>query len=476
MSSSFPSLLIQRDRLVPQGDFAVAQAAFLRPSGVMVRALYEQLAARNAGIVAHFYMDAELQGVLTACEWPHIHIADSLAMADRAVKMAEAGVKTVLVLGVDFMSENVRAVLDHAGHADVDVLRVAVDPIGCSLAESAERPAYEDWLRRAGRTPRSLHVVYINTSLVTKARAQVIVPTITCTSSNVVKTLLQADAQLPGVHLWYGPDTYMGDNLVTLLTQLGELPDAAVQSIHPAHTAASVRALVTRLHTFRHGHCVVHHLFGDDVVRRVASEHPDALVTAHLEVPGEMFALGARAQAAGRGVVGSTSDILGFILRQVDAALRIDGPQRLPVVLGTESGMITSIVNAVQRALSDAGRDDVSVEIIFPVAGEAVTVAPGSGLAILPGVAAGEGCSVAGGCATCPFMKMNTLHATLDLLEQLGRAGADVSGYRPRDYTEPVGGRPAAEVGGEPILAMRHFQRTGALPNALVALVAAGQP
>ena len=53
--------------------------------------------------------------------WPHIHISDSLVMADRAVAMAEAGCKAVCVLGVDFMSENVRAILDEAGHRDVQV-------------------------------------------------------------------------------------------------------------------------------------------------------------------------------------------------------------------------------------------------------------------------------------------------------------------------------------------------------------------
>jgi quinolinate synthase len=36
-------------------------------------------------------------------------------MADRAVQMAEAGCKYIAVLGVDFMSENVRAILDQAG-------------------------------------------------------------------------------------------------------------------------------------------------------------------------------------------------------------------------------------------------------------------------------------------------------------------------------------------------------------------------
>lgn len=65
----------------------------------------------------------QVQGVLTsaAASWPHIHISDSLVMADAAVKMAAEGCTSVAVLGVDFMSENVRAILDEAGYRDVQV-------------------------------------------------------------------------------------------------------------------------------------------------------------------------------------------------------------------------------------------------------------------------------------------------------------------------------------------------------------------
>lgn len=64
--------------------------------------------------------------------------------------------------------------------------------IGCSLAEAAEAPAYSAYLAEAARTAApGLHVVYINTSLRTKALAHAQVPTITCTSSNVVQTVLQ---------------------------------------------------------------------------------------------------------------------------------------------------------------------------------------------------------------------------------------------------------------------------------------------
>lgn len=130
-------------------------------------------------------------------------------------------------MGVDFMAESVRATLDSNGLKHVPVYRLAEQKIGCSLAEAAERQAYAAFLHQAAQTEKSLHVVYINTSLVTKARAQETVrgwsvaasfsmyttptmlilahafihmmtqiPTITCTSSNVLQTVLQAFAQV----------------------------------------------------------------------------------------------------------------------------------------------------------------------------------------------------------------------------------------------------------------------------------------
>ena len=64
---------------------------------------------------------------------------------------------------------------------------------------------------------------------------------------------------------------------------------------------------------------------------------------------------------------------------------------------------------------------------------------------------------------------MNSLDATLDVLDGLrvGDASALVS-YEPRKYTETLAGRSVAALGSEPILHMRGFQRTGALPGALI--------
>ena len=131
--------------------------------------------------------------------------------------------------------------------------------------------------------------------------------------------------------------------------------------------------------------------------------------------------------------------------------------------------MVTAIVKAVQTALRQAGRGDVSVEIIFPVAAEAVAAAPDSGLGIIPGVAGGEGCSTAGGCATCPFMKMNDLEALFDVCETVGTERAStLESYQPRKYTETIAGRTVADLGCEPILHMRYFQQNGVLPDTLI--------
>jgi quinolinate synthase len=250
VSEPFPSLVIRADGFSAQGAFAEAQAEYLDPDPELVARLDALLRSRNAGVVAHFYMDPELQGALFASSWPHIHISDSLVMADSAVAMAQAGAREIVVLGVDFMSENVRAILDESDLAEVGCWRVAEAKIGCSLAESAEAPAYAAWLNKAAATPNSLHVVYINTSLRTKANAHHRVPTITCTSSNVVATVLQTFAQEPEAHVWFGPDTYMGQNLARLFTSLSELDDQAIASVHPAHTRESIAALLPRFHYF----------------------------------------------------------------------------------------------------------------------------------------------------------------------------------------------------------------------------------
>ncbi|MSQ82451.1 MAG: hypothetical protein EXR77_05960 [Myxococcales bacterium] len=465
--NDFPSLRITRSNLVAQGAFAESQAAFLEPDRASVERLDAALRLGNVGVVAHFYMDPELQGVLSACSWPHIHISDSLVMADRAVTMAQAGAAAICVAGVDFMSENVRAVLDSAGFAHIPVFRLAASPIGCSLAQAAEAPAYSAFLEQATLTPQSLHVVYINTSLRTKASAHAQVPTITCTSSNVVQTILAAAVALPQAHIWYGPDTYMGENLCVLLDSFAAMPPAEFDLQFPHISQSEVVRLRQRFHPFQQGNCIVHHLFGSAVVEQVKAHYADALLAAHLEVPGEMFALANQAQLHGRGVVGSTSNILEFLAARTSAATR-DGSALVRCVLGTEAGMITAIVRRIQHILQTEG-SELAVEIIFPVAAEAITISGDALLPVVPGPQGGEGCSTAGGCATCPYMKMNSLDALVAVVDRVVASDwVELRRFAVQLRAETLAGRSMVDLGAAPILHMRAFQRSGHLPEALL--------
>ncbi|KAJ6850165.1 quinolinate synthase, chloroplastic-like [Iris pallida] len=485
----FPSLVIGLDGIEAKGSYAEAQAQFLSPDELKIQDLVNVLREKKIGVVAHFYMDPEVQGVLTAAQkqWPHIHISDSLVMADKAVSMAEAGCDYITVLGVDFMSENVRAILDQAGFQKVGVYRMSNEQIGCSLADAAESPAYMRFLQTASRSPPSLHVIYINTSLETKAHGHELVPTITCTSSNVVQTILQAFAQIPDVNIWYGPDSYMGANIAELFSQMAMMTDEEIAEIHPEHTRNSIKSLLSRLHYYEDGACIVHDMFGHEVVEKIKELYCDAFLTAHFEVPGEMFSLAMEAKRRGMGVVGSTQNILDFIKKQVQDALDRDIDDHLQFVLGTESGMITSIVAAVRGLLdstiSHPRRSRVNVEIVFPVSSDSVsrtTINASHGLnsilesdlaklTVVPGVATGEGCSIHGGCASCPYMKMNSLSSLLRVCHQLPDEKNTLLAHQASRFTATTPlGKSVAEVGCEPILHMRHFQATRKLPDKLV--------
>jgi quinolinate synthase len=447
------------------------------------------------GIVAHYYMDVELQGVLQAVKHSHpdlynrVGIADSLKMGDLAVEMCEGVTTAVACLGVDFMSESVSAILSKNSFDHIPVYRARSQAIGCSLAESAEGDSYRGWLQKelSSTSQPCLHVIYINTSLETKAICSSIVPTITCTSSNVLQTLLQASVQVPDVKILYGPDTYMGHNLQTLLDVIIQNPDWTDEKIasdlHPEHSRDTLARLRKNLVVFPQGNCVVHHMFGAEVVQTVRESYQDSFMTAHLEVPGEMFEIAMEKSLEDKGVVGSTSDILNFITRKVQAAASTSSSekQRLKFVLGTEAGMVTSIVKNVQDILESTGNKSIEAEIIFPVSSEAVMrVEDGASedMAIVPGVSGGEGCSTAGGCATCPFMKMNDLDSLQDIIETVHRTQQRSS---PKDETQlmahlppdrlrgkKLNGVDAADLGTQSILHMRHFMLNKKLPDELV--------
>jgi quinolinate synthase len=497
----FPSIVIKADSLTPQGSFAAAQTQYLDPDIDEVSSLAQGLEDASMGIVAHYYMDVELQSILTAVAtsraekglYKNVVIADSLMMGDAAVQMARDGATSIACLGVDFMAESVQAILAQSGFGHIPVYRSTAKSIGCSLAASAENLTYLAWLTKAKESSKNpLHVIYINTSLETKANTSNIIPTITCTSSNVMATILQAGAQVSDIDIYYGPDTYMGYNLQVMLDRISDTwSDEQIKTeLHASHDKASIASLRKRLHVYPSGNCVVHHMFGADVVKTVKAGYADAFYTAHLEVPGEMFELAMAASLEQRGVVGSTSNILNFITDKVTEeterrkAEGVEGGEasRLKFVLGTEAGMVTSIVKNVQKILEASGKNSgVEAEIIFPVASEAMSIvdeASGddSGLSIVPGVSGAEGCSTAGGCATCPFMKMNDIDSLQSVVKMVVENGAEEKNKKVLDTHLPpqrlagkvINGRDAVEVGVEPILDMREFMLKSVLSEKLI--------
>jgi quinolinate synthase len=90
----------------------------------------------------------------------------------------------------------------------------------------------------------------------------------------------------------------MGENLYQMFEHIGQLSDKQIQKIHPQHNRQSIATLLTRFDYFKEGNCVVHHMFGDKVTKRVRDEYSDAYQTAHFEVPGEMFTLAMEAQVS----------------------------------------------------------------------------------------------------------------------------------------------------------------------------------
>ncbi|KAI9922356.1 hypothetical protein PsorP6_000952 [Peronosclerospora sorghi] len=131
--------------------------------------------------------------------------------------------------------------------------------------------------------------------------------------------------------------------------------------------------------------------------------------------------------------------------------------------------MITAIVRGVQETLnSKKGGVKPEVEIIFPVSADAVAT---EGEVLVPGVAGGEGCSTAGGCATCPFMKMNDIDALFRVVEGVSSNahGTDpLAGFHPQKYSELIRGKTVPDVGVQPILHMKSFMEGQIFSDELV--------
>lgn len=211
------------------------------------------LVENNAVIIAHYYVDAEIQRL---AEETGGCVADSLQMARFG---AENPAKTLVVSGVKFMGETAKIL-----SPEKTVIMPTLEA-NCSLDISC--PA-DDFKAFIDQHPDRTVVVYANTSAAVKAHADWVV-----TSSNALEIISHLDAQ--GEKILWAPDKYLG-------AYIQQKTDADM--------------------VLWQGSCVVHEEFKANALAALKKEHPDAGVLVHPESPMDVVDLA--------DVVGSTSQLL----------------------------------------------------------------------------------------------------------------------------------------------------------------------
>ena len=204
---------------------------------------------RKAMILAHHYQDSEIQEIADA-------VGDSLELARQAQQFQG---DVLAFCGVWFMAETAKV---------LNPERIVVVPdreAGCSLVDSC--PVEQVRLFRE-RHPDHAIVSYINTSVEVKAESDIL-----CTSRNAVAIVNSIPREKPILFL---PDINLG-NYVKSQTGRDNM-------------------------TIWQGACIVHATFPARRVTRARTEHPNALVAAHPECPGDVLAMS--------DFIGSTSAII----------------------------------------------------------------------------------------------------------------------------------------------------------------------
>ncbi|MGA0016484.1 MAG: quinolinate synthase NadA [Burkholderiaceae bacterium] len=228
----------------------------------LMRRAREALQAHQAVLIAHYYVDPDLQDLALQSGGM---VSDSLEMARFG---QQHNASTLLVAGVRFMGETAKILSPHK------TVRMPDLEAECSLDLGCPADAFGAW---CDQHPDRTVVVYANTSAAVKARADWVV-----TSSCAVDIVRHLKAQ--GQRLLWGPDRHLG---------------------HYIREQTGADMLLWE------GACVVHDEFKAGELRDLQRQHPHAQVLVHPESPADVIA-----QAD---VVGSTSAILRAA-RELDAS------------------------------------------------------------------------------------------------------------------------------------------------------------
>ena len=206
---------------------------------------------KNAVILSHFYVDADLQDIAD-------FVGDSLQLAQAA---ATTDADMIVFVGVHFMAETAK-IINPTKKVVLPDLKA-----GCSLAESAP---IEKFRAFKAQYPDHKVISYINCTADLKTETDVV-----CTSSNAVKIV---ESFPKDEKLIFAPDKNLGNYLNSLTGRNMILWDGA---------------------------CMVHEKYSVEKIIQLMNEHPDAEFIAHPECERPVLLLAKH--------IGSTSSLLNYV-------------------------------------------------------------------------------------------------------------------------------------------------------------------
>ena len=209
---------------------------------------------KNAVILSHFYVDADLQDIAD-------YVGDSLGLAQEAAKTTA---DLIVFVGVHFMAETAK-IINPAKKVLLPDLKA-----GCSLAESAP---LEKFLEFKAKYPGYKVISYVNCTADLKTVTDVV-----CTSANAEKVVnsFPRDAKLI-----FAPDKNLGNYINSITGRNMVLWDGA---------------------------CMVHEKYSVEKIIALMDAHPDAEFIAHPECEKPVLLLARH--------IGSTTSLLNYVKKR----------------------------------------------------------------------------------------------------------------------------------------------------------------
>ncbi len=206
---------------------------------------------KNAVILSHYYVEAELQDIAD-------YVGDSLGLS-QAAESTEADI--IVFVGVHFMAETAK-ILNPSRKVILPDLKA-----GCSLADSAPAEKFEAF---KAKYPGHKVISYINCTAELKTLSDVI-----CTSANAVKIVESFPKDQP---LIFAPDKNLGNY---------------------------INNLTGREMVLWEGACMVHELYSVEKIAALLDQHTDAEFIAHPECEKPVLLMA--------DFIGSTTALLNYV-------------------------------------------------------------------------------------------------------------------------------------------------------------------